>query len=203
MSLDPHVFFEEVILGSQSSTDDYRRLMELLWESYSQSIFLFAYAKLGNRESARDVCQDTFVQAIQWITKNAGQIPVKVNFPAWLRRITRNLIIDRFRRPALVRELPVEPYGSKDHPNSYTDCPEMSICDPIDHMAKEEQIDALRECLEELSEQRRRVVILVDIKGLSYDGVAKEVSMPTSTVGVTLHRTRKELRDCVEIKLAR
>ena len=48
MPTDPHVFFEEMILNERLGPDDYRRLVELLWDSYSRRIFLFAAAKLQN-----------------------------------------------------------------------------------------------------------------------------------------------------------
>jgi RNA polymerase sigma-70 factor (ECF subfamily) len=202
MSVDPHKFFKERIAGSRPSLGDYQRLMELLWESYNRSIFLFAYAKLENREDARDVCQDAFVKALEWITANPGQIPAKVNFPAWLTRIARNLIIDRFRRPALTGEYPWPTYGSEENLDTCTDWSEIGVHAPTDKMIGEEQISALRDCIEALPDLRRRVVILRDLDGLSYDAIAKEINVPTSTVGVMLHRTRKGLRDCVELKLA-
>lgn len=202
MPVDPHQFFEERILGAKPSPDDHRKLVELLWEAYGESVFLYCYVKLENIEDARDVCQDAFVQAMQWLQANPGRMPPKINFPAWLRRIARNLVIDRFRRPALKRDWPRERAASGDDEAQYADWPDMRICDPVEHITREEQLDALRKCIDILPEVRRRIVILRDIEGRSYDEIAREAGMPKSTVGVTLHRARKELRECVELRLA-
>ena len=203
MSIDPKEYFEQNIIDSKPSPENYRRLMQLLWESYSQSIFLFAYGKLEDREEARDICQDAFFQAMEWLVKNPGQVPTKVNFPAWLRRIARNIIIDRFRRPALIRPRSYTHGRTTDDEQLYSDWPEISTCGPLDNIIKEEKIDALRECIDALPNRRKQVVILRDIEGLSYSIIAKKVAMPKSTVGVTLHRVRKELRECFELKLLR
>lgn len=202
MSMDPHRFFEERIVGAEPSLDDYRKLVELLWEAYGESVFLYCYAKLGNVEDARDVCQDAFVQAMQWLQENPGRMPPKVNFPAWLRRIARNLVIDRFRHPALERQWPKARDASEDEEARYADWPDMRIADPAEQVSREEEIEALRRCMEILPEPRRKVVILRDIEGHSYDRIAAEAAMPVNTVGVTLHRARKELRECVELHLA-
>ena len=203
MPIDPKEYFENNIIDSKPSPENYRQLMQLLWESYSQSIFLYACAKLEDQEEARDVCQDAFLQAMEWLVKNPGQVPTKVNFPAWLRRIARNIIIDRFRRPALIRQLPYTQDGAADDEQLYADWPEISTCGPLDNIVKEEKIDALQECIDALPNRKKQVVILRDVEGLSYSTIAKKVAMPQSTVGVTLHRVRKDLRECVELKLLR
>jgi RNA polymerase sigma-70 factor (ECF subfamily) len=203
MTNDPHSFFKDRILGGSPSKEDYRQFTELLWEACSRDIFLFARARLANHEDARDVCQDTFLRAIEWLTENPDRVPASVNFPAWLQRIARNLIIDRFRRPALVWELPDLPHGTGDDERRLDDWPEPLTCDPSDRITEQEQLDALRKCLEALSERKRRLIVLRDLQGLSYDAIAGQTAVPRSTVGVTLHRVRRELRDCVELRLAR
>jgi RNA polymerase sigma-70 factor (ECF subfamily) len=203
MTNDPHSFFRDRILGGAPSKEDYRQFTELLWEACGRDVFLFARARLANHEDARDVCQDTFLHAIEWLAENPDRVPASVNFPAWLQRIARNLIIDRFRRPALVRELPDSSDGGGDDDRRRDDWPELLTCDPSDHMTDQEQLDALRKCLDALSERKRQVIILRDLRGLSYDAIASQTAVPRSTVGVTLHRVRRELRDCVELRLAR
>ncbi|MBN1509263.1 MAG: RNA polymerase sigma factor [Sedimentisphaerales bacterium] len=203
MTNDPHSFFRDRILGAAPSKEDYRRFTELLWEACSRDVFLFARARLTNHEDARDVCQDTFLRAIEWLAENPDQVPASVNFPAWLRRIARNLIIDRFRRPALVRELPDLAQGEGENERRLDDWPEPLTCDPSDRITEQERLDALRKCLDALSERKRQVIVLRDLNGLSYDTIASRTAIPRSTVGVTLHRVRRELRDCIELRLAR
>ena len=98
MKNDPRDFFNKEIVDQEPTPAKFQTLIELCWKAYGEQVFLFSYARLGNLEDARDVCQDTFVHALEWFTKHYEQIPTKVNFAAWLKRIARNLIIDRFCR---------------------------------------------------------------------------------------------------------
>ena len=45
-AIDPHDFFDEKFRGGRPTPDDLRRLVELLWEAYGESVYLFACAKL-------------------------------------------------------------------------------------------------------------------------------------------------------------
>jgi RNA polymerase sigma factor (sigma-70 family) len=103
----------------------------------------------------------------------------------------------------LTRQQPYTKDGAADDEQLYVDWPEISTCGPLDNIVKEEKIDALRECIDALPNRKKQVVILRDVEGLSYGTIAKKVAMPLSTVGVTLHRVRKDLRECVELKLLR
>jgi len=199
---DPHAFFEERILGGEPSPEDYRRLVELLWQAYSESVFLHAHAKLSNTEDARDVCQDAFVRVLQWLQTHRGEMPQKVNFPAWLRRITRNLIIDRFRRPALVAPWPEPRQGTDPDAVPHTEFPDQRAQQPADQAALQEELDALRKCIEDLKSTRRKMITLRDLDGVSYADIAHQLGVPTGTVCGTLHRARKQLRECVELRVA-
>jgi len=202
MCTDAHEFFENRIRGKTPSLDDYRRLVELLWKRYAESVFLFAYAWLKNYQDARDVVNDSFVKAMEWLQKNPGKKPPKVNFPAWLRRIARNLIIDMLRRRGLIRQWPMPRPGAEDGPPPYAEWPDTREFGPVEQLIVEEELEALRKCIELLPERKRRLVVLHDINGLTHAAIGETLGMPASTVGVTIHRARKELRRCVELRLA-
>ena len=195
------MFFKEVIIGQHPSPEDNRKLVELLWHSYAKKVFLFAYAKLENSEDARDTCQDTFVKAIEWLEKNPGHMPLNLNFPAWLRRIAGHLIIDRFRRPGLELYMSSEARVSQEETFLRSDWPDQRPCDPAEHIGKEEEIYALRECIKTLPERNRYMLTLCDLEGLSYKSITTQTGIPENTVGVILHRVRKKLRECMEIRL--
>ena len=201
MPTEPDMFFEETLRGGEPSLDDYRTLAQLLWEWYGRSVFLYARARLPSVEDAKDLCQDAFVNALEWLQKNPGRRPEKVNFPAWLQRIARNLVVDWYRRPDLVTTLPDDPNGNGgatglDH------WPARRAIAPLERLTREEELAALRHCIEELREAMRRVVVLRDIEELKNKAIGEMLDIPASTVGVTLHRARKKLRECVEFALA-
>jgi RNA polymerase sigma factor (sigma-70 family) len=201
MAVDPHDFFEQATRGGRLSPDDRRRLLELLWEHYSQKVFLFACARLGNVHDARDLCHDTFVKAMEWFQANPDRRPPKVNFPGWLLRIAWHLIIDHGRRPHVVREWPKPHPGDEGDEPPFDGGPDPGVGEPLDGMIHEEELAALRACMDELPERKRRVVVLRDIDGRPCEEIASEVGMLVNTVRVTLHRARKALRECVERRL--
>ena len=88
MTTDPAMSCEEFyfkrIALVEASAQDYREFFELLWRAHGEVLYKHAYSRLRNFEDARDVCQDAFVKAMQFIQDNPGRIPLKVNFGGWL-----------------------------------------------------------------------------------------------------------------------
>lgn len=197
MTTDPHIFFQEHMAGGRSDPADVRTLLRMLWDNYGRRVFLHAAAKLRNTEDARDVCQDVFVRAAKWLQDNPGQMPAKVNFPAWLLRTARNLIIDRFRRPAL------EVQWAATDTSPETHWPDDKAADPAEQTDTREQIEALRQCIETLPDRRRKILKLRHIEGMACSAVATELGVSAGTVSVILHRARNQLRECVELRLVR
>jgi len=199
---DPHEFYEEHIEGREPSSECYQQFIELLWRAYGRKVHLFAYAWLKNDADARDVCQDAFLRMIEWIQTHRGETPPKVNFPAWLRRIARNLIISRFRRPALVRQWPREPADDGEGPGEFADWPDERTPDPLEAVTRAEQVEMLRTCIEMLPVKRREMIRMRWFRGMSYNDIAEETRMPVGTVGVQLHRAHQQIRECVALKAA-
>jgi RNA polymerase sigma-70 factor (ECF subfamily) len=79
---------------------------------------------------------------------------------------------------------------------------DLAACDPQDALHRQEQLKALRDCLEILEEKKRTLLVLHDLEGVKFDEIAARFSMTSTAVGVTLYRTRMALRDCVEERLA-
>lgn len=67
-----------------------------LYRRYQPRIFRFIVFRVGDRDAAADLCQDTFVAAWRGLRsfepRRAGSVA------AWLFRIARNLVVDRARR---------------------------------------------------------------------------------------------------------
>ena len=180
-------FYFRNIAPIEASPQDYREFFGLLWRAHGEVIYKHAYARLGDFEDARDVCQDAFVRAMQYIQKHSDRIPVKVNFRGWLRLIVRHLIIDRFRRmmvrPEHVCSRVVETAPVVDEPEA--------------DLIRADDVAVLRKCLAALTENARTLVTMCDLEGLSQKAAAEKVGSTPNAVGVALHRARKALRECV------
>ncbi len=74
-----------------------------LWERHATRVYRYLLRLTGNRETAEDLTQETFFQAIRDL-RRGGQTPT--NESSWLFRIATNRAIDHFRRRRLIAWLP-------------------------------------------------------------------------------------------------
>jgi RNA polymerase sigma-70 factor (ECF subfamily) len=75
------------------------------------------------------------------------------------------------------------------------------MVDPIDQ--PEEQVqrvelqNAIQHCLDNLPDDFRSAVIMVDVQGLDYSEAAEAIGKPIGTIKSRLARARLRLRDCL------
>ena len=143
-----------------------------------------------NEKDAEDLVQETFVKAYD----NWDRFEKGTNCRAWLFTILRNTFINRYRRKKREREIlnsddtkSVEQNFFNREGTDYYDSPERETMD------KTFSTD-LRETLEELPEEFRRVVILADLNDFSYKEIAYILDCPVGTVMSRLFRGRKLMR---------
>ncbi len=176
-------------IDSHASPEDYREFFQLLWEMNGVAVFRLAFQHLGGEEDAREVCQEVFVRAMSHLQKAGGDNRERLNFRAWLRTITRNLVYDRFRRAETMprrageEALEVVPV----------------VQPPEQQMVCAEDLEILTRCMNKLTDQARRIVELREFQGLSEKDIATQLGTTSNAVSVGLHRARKQLRHCVEM----
>ena len=69
---------------------------DILLNRYKDRLYAYIYYTVRNEELAEDIFQETFTKAI--VTIQQGRFNENGKFPAWLTRISHNLIIDCFRQ---------------------------------------------------------------------------------------------------------
>jgi RNA polymerase sigma-70 factor, ECF subfamily len=150
-------------------------------ESCVPSLQRYARSLVRDREAASDLVQDCVERALsrRHLWRDGG--PLR----PWLFRILHNLHANEMRRD---RALPsVEPIDLGG--------------DVLAEAESQSSRVALREmeralCL--LSEEQRRVVLLVALSGLSYQDCADTLGVPVGTVMSRLSRGRERLRQLLE-----
>jgi len=181
---------EEVIgRSSQSDRELIRRCRrkdakawDLLVERYRRKVFNIAYQFVGNVEEAKDLTQELFLKIYQELRKYPDDVP----FTSWLRRVSRNLCIDYYRKKRRQRGLMmvdfevVSPYIAQGR-------------NPFDLLKEKERTLLLRRGLDALPPAVRDCIILRDIQGCSYRDIAKILNIPIGTVKSRLNRGRAEL----------
>ncbi len=135
-----------------------------------------------NRADAEDLVQESLLRAYRAIHTFDGRYP-----RAWLLTIVRNTERNRHRRrrPELLSD-----------PNIAEERGPATEPDEVERYAENREFDAaVSAALEELPENFRRVIELIDVDGLSYQEAADVLDVPLGTIMSRLHRARRRIRE--------
>ena len=149
-------------------------------------LYVAAVRLTGNSADAEDLLQETYLRAYRGFS---GFEP-GTNLTGWLHRILRNTFINSYRkRLHEPRTVPEDWYRSTG--SAVRDVEASAETTVIDSLPDQR----LQEALASLPERYRRVVLLSDVEGFSYQEIAGLVGVPRGTVTSRLHRGRKALKD--------
>ncbi|MFT3787530.1 MAG: sigma-70 family RNA polymerase sigma factor [Tepidisphaeraceae bacterium] len=165
------------------------RFYDLIWP-HRDTVLRTARFLTRDVFAADDLAQETMLKAF----RSLDQFKEGTNVRAWLLSILRNARIDRARadklRPAGVSldALPVDLEAEPVTPDSA----DWSDADALlDKFADADIIAALQE----LPDDIRWTLLLVDVEGLDQADAAKVLDVPVGTVKSRTHRGRRMLRD--------
>jgi RNA polymerase sigma-70 factor (ECF subfamily) len=169
-----------------------------LVEERHGDIYALLYRLTEDPEEARDLTQETFLQAFRNIAGFRGEADLRT----WLYRIAVNQARNRWRWWKRRRR---DKTVSLDAPTSDDNSTPLSAglandtaADPEEQALARERERALLAALSTLSRPYREVILLRDIEGLSYEEVAQALDMNIGTVKSRLSRGRDELRRRLE-----
>ncbi|MEI6866194.1 sigma-70 family RNA polymerase sigma factor [Flavicella sp.] len=90
-----HVHVSDSILVTNYIKGD-EKCLEVLILKHKQKLYRFIYSKIGDKQLAEDIFQDTFIKVIHTLKK--GGYNDQGKFLPWVMRIAHNLVIDYFRK---------------------------------------------------------------------------------------------------------
>ncbi len=162
---------------------------DFAWEElirvHTRRVYGICYRFTGSDSESQDLAQEVFLR----VYKSLGSFRSKEgSFQVWLSRLTRNLLIDHYRKSRLQRatdsiedQLPVlEQKGSA---ANRTDA----------MLASREAGELIQQALNKLSPELRETVILRDLEEMEYREIAGVLQVPEGTVKSRLNRGRAEL----------
>ncbi len=165
---------------------------ELLVRSQHRRVYGLCYRFTGSAGDAEDLTQDVFLK----VYRNLGSFDdSKASFGVWLTALTRNLLVDHYRRSRLERasESLDEPFaGEEDGP---TRAERLQDRGPSQerHVAGLELRAKVQAALARISPELREAVILRDLEDLDYREIAGVLGIPQGTVKSRISRGRAEL----------
>ena len=161
---------------------------EALVTAYETKIYNLAFRYLGSREDALDASQEVFLRVFRFL----GGFQEESGFSTWLYRIGVNVCKDMLHRRLKRAEQPLEVPDEEDEGRP-VDVPDLRY-DPERIMEGAELRQALSDAILALPEQQREIIILRDIRGLSYEEIALALALEAGTVKSRLFRARESLR---------
>jgi RNA polymerase sigma-70 factor (ECF subfamily) len=160
--------------------------------SQHRRIYAICYRFTGCGTDAEDLTQDVFLK----VYKNLPSFDAtKGSFQTWITTLTRNLLVDHFRRTRLDRatdSLDATFDGEDDGPTMAE-----RLADPRpsqeQHVAGLELKVRIQAALAELSPELREAVILRDLEDMDYKEISQVLRIPEGTVKSRISRGRGEL----------
>lgn len=177
--MDPDIrLIERCLSGDEGAWED-------LVRTHTRRVYSICYRFTNNQTEAQDITQEVFLRIFKSLKSFRAS---EGAFNTWLTRLTRNLLIDHYRRGKMDRatdsietQLPV--MQEKASPTTRTDA----------MVASREASEILQAALQRLSPDLREAVILRDLEEMEYREIAAVMKVPEGTVKSRLNRGRAEL----------
>jgi RNA polymerase sigma-70 factor (ECF subfamily) len=175
---DEDLLIEHAKLGKQDA-------FTKLYDRHHKLIRYIIFDIVKNGDVADDLLSVTFTKAFARINSYVNPI----SFEMWLKTIAVNTAIDYIRSTKNEKQ------------NHYIDSEDNYIqldsndLSPEEEIIKRENAEQLKVALRRLRFKYRNILELRYFKGLSYEQLAEELSVPIGTIKSDLNKAKKKLRE--------
>jgi RNA polymerase sigma-70 factor (ECF subfamily) len=179
-SLDPDFsLVSRCLRGDEPAWED-------LVRQHTRRVYGLCFRFTGSGSEAQDLTQEVFLRVFRTLKTFRS---TEGSFATWLARVTRNLLIDNYRRTrqervtdSIEEQLPmIEEAGGS------------ASVRPDHALAGREASEILQATLQKLSPDLREAVILRDLQEMEYREIAEVLRIPEGTVKSRINRGRAEL----------
>ena len=161
---------------------------------YYDRIYARVSQLLKNKQDAEEVTQDAFIRAHRGLENFRGD----ASFSTWLYQIATNLAHNRYwywfrrkRDQSISLDLPL----TDDCDLILENVMPSEVENPAEAAVTQEFVDRVSECMHGLNEKHKEVLILRNVKNLSYDEIAAQLEISVGTVKSRIARARESLRE--------
>ena len=165
---------------------------EEIVQNYNRRIYNICYRFAGSADDAQDLTQEVFIKLYRTISSYDTS---KGAFATWVTTITRNLLVDHFRKSKQDRMTDSLDTAPSDHEDAQplSDRIEDKSAPPDARVRSQEVGDTVHAALAKLSPELREAVILRDLQDMDYREIATTLKVPEGTVKSRINRGRAEL----------
>lgn len=165
---------------------------ETLARSQQRRVYGICFRFTNSASDAEDLTQEVFLKMYRNL---ASFDPSKGGFTTWLTTLTRNLLVDNYRRSRLERasdSLDESIDGEDDGPSKAERLMDTGKSQE-QHVAGLELKAQVQHALAQISPELREAVILRDLEDMDYKDIADVLGVPQGTVKSRISRGRAEL----------
>ncbi len=159
-------------------TDRQTVSVDQLWADFTIQLRRFVASRVRNETDAEDILQEVFIKIHRGIDKLEDQTKLQ----AWVYQITRNVIIDYYRK-------------SDDAAEVTSELPDVLAEESGDEEVEAEVSTWLRPMMEELPEKYREALQLTEMQGLTQKELAERLNISVSGAKSRVQRAREKLKD--------
>lgn len=178
--MDDHLVMQKVKAGEVDQ-------LGLLFEKYRRALFGFFFNRSQDTALSEDLVQNVFMRILRYrhLYKDSG------DFKAWLFQIARNVLFDHHKKKRLPTSDSIDDWQDqlvdKNHIRSQ-------------EMIQKEELQELRKALDQLPSEKRDVLIMSKLQGMSYKDIAQQLNCTEGNVKVKVFRALKSLKAIYQTK---
>jgi RNA polymerase sigma-70 factor, ECF subfamily len=165
---------------------------EEIVQRYNRRIYNICYRFAGSSDDAQDLTQEVFIKMYR--TLNSYDVE-RGAFMTWVTTITRNLLVDHFRKSKQDRVTDSIDAAPSEHDDAMPlsdQIPDKTL-PPDARVQSRETRETVHRALGKLSPELREAVILRDLQDMDYREIASVLRVPEGTVKSRINRGRAEL----------
>jgi len=160
---------------------------------YRDRIYAMVLQLLRNREDAEEVTQDAFIRAHRGLAQFRGES----SFSTWLYQIATNLARNRYWywwRRKRDRSVSLDAPVGEDNDLTLADVIPAEVDSPDEVTVNEEFVNRISKGMDKLSGGHREILVLRNVKNLSYEEIGTILGISVGTVKSRIARARESLR---------
>lgn len=155
------------------------------YQRFAPTLFTYLYQQVSSLQDTEDLLLEVFLAALR--NDKLTSLPDDQQL-AWLRKVARNKVIDRYRHSAFLTTLPLERVMEQ----------EDDALSPEQRAEQQERYERLYEALKQLSPLQQEMIQLRYVHGLRFADIATYLDKPEGSLRKMMTRTLRQLREFYE-----
>ena len=184
--MDENILVKKAINGDNSA-------FEMLMEKHMGIIYNIALRMAANQDDAEDMTQEIMIK----IFRSLGSFKGNSKFSTWIYRVAVNTCLDELKKKKNKKHLSLDAEISGDDGEGQLEIKDDSPS-PEKLAEQNELRDMVAAAVTLLSDEHRAVIVLRDIRGMSYSEIAEILGCSDGTVKSRISRARAQLKMILE-----